>query len=294
VPGRVQPLNLAATIKAALESLAPAIEAKQIDLRTWFDPGLAMISGDPSRLQQVIWNLVNNASKFTPSGGRIEIKAERVGHQVKITVTDTGQGIAPELLPHLFERFQQGDISTKRSSGGLGLGLAIVKHIVEMHGGIVSAASAGPGHGATFTVLLPITASMEESVPAPANSDAGHLAEIARLENARVLIVDDDTDTCAVMARILRQTGAIVTTATNAESALARKHCGNQAKWTISTKLLHKKSGSRATIVKFREMLKRTAMDDCLPDYRVTYDTETDQAMFLIRGHDEAEDALGS
>jgi PAS domain S-box-containing protein len=216
----VQPLNLAATIKSALESLSPAIEGKELRLQTSFDPRVGMISGDPARLQQVIWNLVINATKFTPKGGRIDVKMERIDSHVEVSVSDTGQGIAAELLPYLFERFRQGDVSIKRNSGGLGLGLAIVKHIVEMHGGTVAVASDGPGTGAKFTVLLPIAASLDDSLHALPNPDRGS-KEIARLEGVRVLIVEDDADTCAVMSRILEATGAVVTTATDVGAALA-------------------------------------------------------------------------
>ena len=216
----VQPLNLAATIKSALESLSPAIEAKNLRLRTYFDPRVGMISGDPARLQQVIWNLVINATKFTPKGGQIDVKMERIDSHVAVSVSDTGQGITAELLPYLFERFRQGDVSIKRNSGGLGLGLAIVKHIVEMHGGTIGAASEGPGTGAKFTVLLPIAASLDDSLHALPNPDRGS-KEIARLEGVRVLLVEDDTDTCAVMSRILEATGAVVTTATDVGAALA-------------------------------------------------------------------------
>jgi PAS domain S-box-containing protein len=216
----VQPLDLTATIKSALEGLTPAIDAKELILKTWFDPRVGMISGDPARLQQVVWNLVNNASKFTPKGGRIEITLERIDSQVEITVSDTGQGIAPELLPYLFERFRQGDVSSSRTSGGLGLGLAIVKHIVEMHGGTVRASSAGPGQGAKFTVLLPIAASFDESAHQPATIDGSPTSELARLEGVRVLIVDDDSDTCSVMSRILHESGAIVATASDVDTGL--------------------------------------------------------------------------
>jgi PAS domain S-box-containing protein len=146
----IQKLDLVAMIKATLETLTPAIDAKELKLETLFDPRVAAISGDPARLQQVIWNLINNASKFMPKGGRIDISVERIHSQVKIVVSDNGQGIEPDLLPYLFERFRQGDVSTKRNSGGLGLGLAIVKHLVELHGGTVSASSEGPGTGAEF------------------------------------------------------------------------------------------------------------------------------------------------
>jgi PAS domain S-box-containing protein len=218
----VQTLDLTATTRAALESLTPAIDAKELTLQTWFDPRIGMISGDPSRLQQVIWNLLNNASKFTPKGGRIDVRLERgADSQVEVSVSDTGQGIEPKLLPHLFERFRQGDVSSKRNSGGLGLGLAIVKHIVEMHGGTVTASSAGVGQGAKFAVLLPIAAALNDSPPANPHSDLGPIVEVARLDGVRILIVDDDADTCAVMSRILNETGALVTTAHSVDDALA-------------------------------------------------------------------------
>jgi signal transduction histidine kinase/CheY-like chemotaxis protein len=216
----VQPLDLAATIRSALESLAPAIDAKELSLQTWFDSSVGVISGDPVRLQQVIWNLMNNATKFTPKGGRIDVKMERIDWRVRVTVSDTGRGIEPELLSHLFERFRQGDVSSTRNQGGLGLGLSIVKHIVEMHGGTVGASSAGPGRGAEFTVLLPIAASLDVALPEQITSDDSHPTEIARLEGVRVLMVDDDVDTCAVMSRFLQETGAIVTTATDVAGAL--------------------------------------------------------------------------
>jgi hypothetical protein len=216
----VQQLDLAATIRSALETLTPAIEAKELRLQTLFDPRVAIISGDPSRLQQVIWNLVNNASKFTPKGGHIEVKMERVDSQVEISVSDTGEGIAPELLPHIFERFQQGTDSTKRKTGGLGLGLAIVKHLVEMHGGTVSAANNAEGKGTKFTVRLPTEVSQDDLLHSSVPQTDVRSGEIARLEGVRVLIVDDDPDTCAVLARILTQAGAIARTAPNVETAL--------------------------------------------------------------------------
>ena len=216
----VQLLDLAATIKSALEGLIPAIDAKELGLKTWFDPRVGMISGDPARLQQVVWNLVNNASKFTPKGGHIEIRLERIDGHVEIIVSDTGQGVEPDLLPYLFERFRQGDVSSNRTSGGLGLGLAIVKHIVEMHGGTVAASSAGHGQGAKFVVRLPVAASFDESPQPPPISDAAQPGEFARLEGVRVLIVDDDADTYSVMSRILTETGAIVRTASDVESGL--------------------------------------------------------------------------
>jgi PAS domain S-box-containing protein len=212
----IRPLNLTAMIRAALEGLSPAIDAKQLKLQSWFDVDAGLISGDAERLQQVVWNLVNNAIKFTPSGGHIDLRLECVESHVEISVADDGQGIRPELLPYLFDRFRQGDVKSNRSHGGLGLGLAIVKHLVEMHGGTVSASSAGLGHGAKFTVRLPVAATFRDSI----NADSPRAPEFARLEGVRVLVVDDDTDTCAVLSRILEETGAVVTTAFNVKTAL--------------------------------------------------------------------------
>lgn len=212
----IRPLDLAVMINNALEGLTPATEAKQLKLQSWFDVNAGLISGDAGRLQQVVWNLVNNAIKFTPSGGQIDLRLERVDSHVEISVADNGQGIRPELLPYLFDRFRQGDAKSNRSHGGLGLGLAIVKHLVEMHGGTVSASSAGLGRGAKFTVTLPVAATFRDSL----NADSPRVPEFARLEGVRVLIVDDDTDTCAVLSRILEETGAVVTKAFNVKSAL--------------------------------------------------------------------------
>jgi PAS domain S-box-containing protein len=212
----IRPLDLAAMIENALEGLTPAIDAKQLKLQSSFDLNAGLISGDAARLQQVVWNLVNNAIKFTPSGGHIDLKLERVESHVEINVADDGQGIRPELLPYLFDRFRQGDVKSNRSHGGLGLGLAIVKHLVEMHGGTVSASSAGLGQGAKFTVTLPVAATFRDYL----NAGSPRAPEFARLEGVRVLVVDDDTDTCAVLSRILEETGAVVTTAFNVPSAL--------------------------------------------------------------------------
>jgi hypothetical protein len=214
----VHPLNLVSTITSALDILAPSIAAKGLTLKTSFDETIGMISGDESRLHQVILNLANNAMKFTPSGGSIEVKLERVGQQAKITVVDSGQGIQPELLPHLFERFRQGDVEANRRHGGLGLGLAITKHLVEMHGGIISASSAGLGKGARFTVLLPL---FDSSSYSPTFSTEKSPSDSARLDEIRVLVVDDDADACAAMEQILESLGAAVRTTLNVADAIS-------------------------------------------------------------------------
>ena len=152
----VQPLQPVSFIEAAVETVKPAADAKGIRLETFLDPSAGPVSGDPSRLQQVIWNLLSNAIKFTPKDGKVQIVLERVNSHVEINVADTGVGIRPEFIPHLFERFRQGDASTTRRYGGLGLGLSIVKSLVELHGGTIAVKSPGEGRGTTVTVNLPL------------------------------------------------------------------------------------------------------------------------------------------
>jgi len=153
-----RPVELVAVISAALDTVRPGAESKGIVITAHLDPKAGQITGDPDRLQQVIWNLVSNAIKFTPSGGRIRVELRRVDAGVQIVVDDTGRGIRPDLLPYVFDRFKQGDRETSRRLGGLGLGLALVKHLVELHGGSVGVESLGEGHGATFIVTLPVRA----------------------------------------------------------------------------------------------------------------------------------------
>jgi signal transduction histidine kinase len=157
--GNVVPLpDTEGTIKKAEEVVRPAAEAKGISLDTRLDRNVGQITGDPDRLQQAVWNLLSNAIKFTKEGGRVEVKLERVGLYVQITVSDTGQGIKPEFLPYMFDRHRQADAFGGRRAGGLGLGLTLVRQLVEMHGGSVAAESKGEGKGATFTVKLPVRA----------------------------------------------------------------------------------------------------------------------------------------
>ena len=152
----MHPVELAPVIETALESVRPAAEAKNIRLEARLAAAPAVVLGDPDRLQQVAWNLLSNAIKFTPEGGAVETGLEVTGSVVRLTVQDTGNGIPPEFLPYVFDRFRQGDSSTARKHSGLGLGLAIVRHLVELHGGDVFAESPGVGLGATFTVELPL------------------------------------------------------------------------------------------------------------------------------------------
>ena len=217
------PLQLRNVIEAAVDALRPAAEAKDIRLEKALDAEADLVIGDPDRLQQVVWNLVSNAVKFTPPGGRIEILLHPTPSHVEITVRDTGEGIKPEFLPHLFERFRQADPSLTRTHGGLGLGLAIVRHLVELHGGTVRADSPGPAQGATFTVRLPVAAIR----PSPPLDETGHESAVAvtepdlqALHGLRVLVVEDDFDTRALIAAMLQPYGIEVRTAASTCAAL--------------------------------------------------------------------------
>jgi PAS domain S-box-containing protein len=218
-------VELAKIVGDAVETIRPAAEAKQIALNTRFETESVSLLGDAARLQQIVWNLLVNAIKFTPSGGRIDVSVERRDEQVEIVIADTGQGISAEFLPHVFERFRQADGSTTRAHGGLGLGLAIVRYLTELHGGTVRAKSKGEGCGATFIVSLPIKAkSIEE------DSDDAHEIKPAtlvttngarRLEDVRVLIVEDDADARELLSVALVREGARVTGVASVEEALA-------------------------------------------------------------------------
>jgi len=216
-------VDLVSVIVAAMEAVQTAAEAKGIRLETSLDAALGPVSADPNRLQQVVWNLLTNAIKFTATGGRVDIRLERAGSTARITVSDTGQGIRPELLPFVFDRFRQGETSIGRRYGGLGLGLAIVRHIVELHGGVVRAESAGESRGATFTVDLPVAPTLSGAVtPVPARQrvDSEAVVRPVGLRGLRVLVVDDEADARELMRMILRSSGADVMAAACAEEAL--------------------------------------------------------------------------
>jgi CheY-like chemotaxis protein len=221
----VQPVEPATFIDAAVQTVRPAAEAKGIRLESMLDPAAGPVSADPSRLQQVVWNLLNNAIKFTPKDGKVQLVLQRVNSHVEIVVTDTGIGIKPEFLGHVFERFRQADASTTRSYGGLGLGLSIVKQLVELHGGTVRAQSKGDGLGSTFTVDLPLTAVHRPSrearthPAAPSASPADY--KVADLSGLRVLVVDDEPDARNLVQQLLGECGAEVVTAASMDQALA-------------------------------------------------------------------------
>ncbi len=219
----VRPVDLVPVIEAAMDTVRPAAAARNIGIAAVLTPRAGPVAGDPGRLQQVVWNLLSNAIKFTPSGGRVEVRLEQRGDDVAVQVKDTGAGIDPAFLPHLCERVRQADSSSTRAHGGLGIGLAIVRHLVEAHGGTVSAESAGPGKGASFTVSLPARPAARPRPadvvrPQPTAGDGARPAPT--LQALRVLIVDDDADTLDVVKQLLEQAGAQVTAAGSAREAL--------------------------------------------------------------------------
>jgi PAS domain S-box-containing protein len=220
----VQTVDLPAVISDAVESVRPASEAKEIRIHVVQNPNAAPITGDPTRVQQIIWNLLTNAIKFTPRGGHIQVVVRRTDSYVEITIHDTGQGISPAVLPRLFTRFSQGDSSTTRRHGGLGLGLALVRHLTELHGGTVRASSPGQGQGATFVVELPITVAKQDARERPTARGASSAPPTAPwqldLSGIKVLVVDDDPDALALMKRVLESNKAVVVTADTAEAAL--------------------------------------------------------------------------
>ena len=220
----VQPLDPMSFIDAAIETVRPSAEAKGIRLLSLLDPGAGPISGDPARLQQVMWNLLSNAIKFTPKGGKVQVTLERVNSHIEINVSDSGIGIKPEFVPHVFDRFQQGDLSTTKAFGGLGLGLSIVKHLVELHGGTVKASSPGPDQGATFGIHLPLTAvrrlSTEERLHPQAPPPAMVPFQHVDLSGIKVLVVDDEQDARDLIKRLLSDCSAQVLTAGSAGEAM--------------------------------------------------------------------------
>ena len=221
----LRPIRLAPVIEAAIDSVRPSAEAKSIQLEAVLDPMVDLVAGDPDRLQQIVWNLLTNAIKFTPEGGKIEVRSLRVGSHAQIQVSDTGIGISPEFLPYVFDRFRQADSTTTRSHSGLGLGLAIVRHLVELHGGSVYADSAGEGQGSTFTVQLRLhncpeeqgnSAESQQITPEESelkqerdDSLQGTSGETsATLSGLRVLIVDDEPDVRDLITTVVEESGA--------------------------------------------------------------------------------------
>jgi signal transduction histidine kinase/DNA-binding response OmpR family regulator len=228
----VHPVELVTIMEAAIDSARPAADAKGIQFEVTLDKSASSVMGDASRLQQVVWNLFTNAVKFTPEGGRVSVRLQQVDAHAEVTVSDTGQGINPQFLPFIFDRFRQADGSTTRKHGGLGLGLAIARHLVEMHGGTITAYSDGINQGATFTVQLPLrTASrnydleMDGSSPTDGGSSSSSderrsFQDFPDLDGLRVLVVDDEPDTRVLIATVLARCGAEVRSCESAAEAL--------------------------------------------------------------------------
>ena len=226
----IRALDLTELVRAALDTVKPAAEAKGIQLFVELDPEAARVLGDPERLQQVVWNLANNAVKFTPKGGSVQVLLHRVGTHIELCVSDSGQGIGADFLPHVFERFRQAEGSTSRRHGGLGLGLALVRHLVEAHGGSVHAESEGEGRGARFIAKLPVQAvyadQPESDRPRATPTEPVASATRPSLADLSILVVDDEADARELVAIVLRSHGADVTTAASAEQALAALSTG--------------------------------------------------------------------
>jgi len=225
LPLKLRRVTLNSVVEAALDMVRQTADAKRIGLDVLFDDQPCDVTGDPDRLQQVVSNLLVNAVKFTPGGGTVRVRLRRDGTQAQIEVSDSGEGIAPDFLPRIFDRFRQADDGTKRSHGGLGLGLAIVRHVAEMHGGAVHAASAGLGHGATFCVELPLApAATNDGADDEPSAHAANSAVAAELglDGLRVLVVDDEADSRRTISRMLTLYGATVETAASAAEALRK------------------------------------------------------------------------
>lgn len=226
----LSPTSIIPVIESALDAVRPAAEAKEIALSTSYSAGAEMITCDPQRLQQMIWNLLTNGIKFTPSGGRIEIQLEQSGDSVQIVVSDTGQGIPPEFLPFVFDRFRQADSSSTRNHNGLGLGLAIVRHLAELHGGIVGVSSEGLEKGSTFTITFPRSLNTNntftETVQEEPNGHVPAQDVNPELDGVRILIIDDDIDTCEMLTFVLNLWGAEAQSSTSVAEAF-----NSIAKW---------------------------------------------------------------
>jgi PAS domain S-box-containing protein len=222
----MRPVELTSMIESVVEGVRPSADARDIHLQTALDPLMSSVSGDPDRIQQIIWNLLSNAIKFTPEGGRVEVRLERVHTDIEITISDTGQGIDPELLLHVFDRFRQADSSITRRHAGLGLGLSIVRQLVEMHGGTVTAESPGAGEGTVFKVILPLISvhhelsDVEKTRLMITGSTPTDLEP--SLNDLRVLLIDDEPDARELVAAVLAGSGAEVVSVGSASEALAK------------------------------------------------------------------------
>ena len=223
---KVRRVELRAIVQAVVESMRPAAAAKSIEVETSMAGGPFVVTGDPDRLQQVVWNFLSNALKFTPARGQVAVMLDVRAGTVRLTVMDSGIGIAREFLPFVFERFRQGDSGTTRAHGGLGLGLAIVRHLVELHGGSVEVDSPGINQGTTFRMLLPLARPSEAEPPDVEEDDRSPVAQsivptAGRLDGRRVLVVDDEAEARALLSHVFEHAGALVTTAASSREAWA-------------------------------------------------------------------------
>jgi len=216
----VQPLFLHEVINNAIETVRQSALSKNIRIQPMLDTRIGLVRGDPTRLQQILWNLLSNAIKFTPKAGRVQVILESVNSHAEISIEDTGVGIKPEFLPHVFERFRQADAATTRQFGGLGLGLSLVKSLVELHGGSVRVKSPGENQGSTFIVSLPVAHVRAEEKQRSVGSRSVDDIQLPQLQGVRVLVVDDEADGRELIARILEGRGAKPQVASSAEEAL--------------------------------------------------------------------------
>jgi signal transduction histidine kinase len=223
----IGPVDAASIINAAIDSVQPAARSKEIQIEVTLDPAIRQISGDASRLQQVVWNLLSNAIKFTPANGRVNVSLERKESNVQLTVSDTGRGVDPDFVPFMFDRFRQADTGTTRHFGGLGLGLSIVRHLVELHGGTVAAYSEGEERGATFTITLPNSVPPSCEPDAVSRKKSSHRIQLpakdappASIAGQQILLVDHDENTLKTLSVALKERGAIVEIATSAKEAI--------------------------------------------------------------------------
>ena len=222
-----EPVDLSAVINAAIDSVQLAADARGIHLAVTLDPSARHTIGDANRLQQVVWNLLSNAIKFTPENGNIDVKVERAGRCARLCVSDSGQGISPEFLPFIFDRFRQADGTSTRQHGGLGLGLSIVRQLVELHGGTIKAESDGHGKGATFIIKLPLAPTNKRSSRSQGvtgrlalEGETASVSVVPRLDGVRVLLVDDDPDTLQILSVMLEESKASVQIARSVREAL--------------------------------------------------------------------------
>lgn len=217
-----RPLDMNVLVQSAVDAIRPAAAAKRIEISVELDPAAARVVGDPDRIQQVMWNLLNNAVKFTPKAGTVAVKLEREGTDIELAISDSGQGIASDFLPHVFERFRQAEGSSTRRHGGLGLGLALVRHLVEAHGGTVRAESDGEGRGARFVVRFPVQAVFAEAASEPKPRVAGERDDSPppSLAGTTILVVDDQADARDLVATVLRASGAEVTAVGSVNAAI--------------------------------------------------------------------------